>query len=298
MSTDNEENNKIEPAVSSPIQELSSIASNIRIPPLWRDRIRLWFLQFEAIVNPLKKGDQAKYEFLIAQLERQDIDEISDILLNPPESKKFDALKTRLISVYEESKDRNLQRLLTEMELGDLKPSQLLRRMKTLASDNVSETALRILWTSHLPPSVRTVVAASDIMMESINLNDIALMADKILEQSRKDICVISTPPAAQPSTSTAHRETSPQQTLEDKLDHLVREVAELKVQNKQYRRGQRPVSQYNASYARPNFRARTGFCQPEYLSSGICYYHRRFGDSAFKCTIPCNYKKKENKGN
>ncbi|XP_063367160.1 uncharacterized protein LOC134655650 [Cydia amplana] len=164
--SDNETTEKFEPAVSSSMLELSGIATNIRIPPIWRDQIRLWFVQFESIVAPLKKGDQAMYELAIAKLERQDLDEVSDILLKPPETKKYETLKTRLITVYEESKERSLQRLLSEMELGDLKPSQLLRRMKTLAGSNVSETALRILWSNHLPLSVRAVVASSDTIMK------------------------------------------------------------------------------------------------------------------------------------
>ncbi|XP_063623100.1 uncharacterized protein LOC134795199 [Cydia splendana] len=294
--SDNETTEKFEPAVSSPLLELSGIATNIRIPPIWRDQIRLWFVQFESIVAPLKKGDQAMYELAIAKLERQDLDEVSDILLKPPETKKYETLKTRLTTVYEESKERSLQRLLSEMELGDLKPSQLLRRMKTLAGSNISETALRILWSNHLPLSVRAVVVSSDTIMKDINLNDIALMADKILEQTRKEISAIS----AQPSTSTTSSEAlSPQKTLEDKLDYLVREVAEIKIQQKQYRRNTYSAPQFNASrFNRPYSRTRSNFQNLQPSSSDICFYHRRFGDSAYKCTIPCNFKKSNNKEN
>lgn len=278
-------------------QTVAGIATNTRIPPIWRDRIRLWFVQFEAIVAPLKKGDQALYEVLIAQLERQDIDEISDLLLEPPETNKFQSLKNRLIAVYEDSQDRNLQRLLSEIELGDLKPSQLLRRMKTLAGKNVSETALRILWSNHLPASVRTIVAASDTIMKDVALSDIALMADKILEQTCKEISSLSVPKplSSLPSTSQASAVPS---SIESKLDDLAREVAELKMNNnRQFRRNERPATQFYATRSvRP--RARSSFRNHDFSSPGICYYHRRFGDSAFKCTIPCSYKKREKREN
>ncbi|KAF9404988.1 hypothetical protein HW555_014069 [Spodoptera exigua] len=44
--------------------ELSSVSTSLRIPPIWRDKIRLWFAQFEAIMSPQKKGDQAMFELV------------------------------------------------------------------------------------------------------------------------------------------------------------------------------------------------------------------------------------------
>ncbi|KAF9405731.1 hypothetical protein HW555_013650 [Spodoptera exigua] len=201
--------------------ELSSVSTSLRIPPIWRDKIRLWFAQFEAIMSPQKKGDQAMFELVVGHLERQDLDEISDIILHPPERERYEALKNRLLQVYEESEQRQVQRLLSEMELGDLKPSQLLRRMKNLAADNISDAALRIMWTNHLPQSVRAVLAVSDNIAKYSDIHDLAMMADKILEQTQPHGIVAAV--AENPIFPRV------QASIEDKIDMLTREIAELR---------------------------------------------------------------------
>ena len=263
-------------------QELSGVSTSQRIPPIWRDKIRLWFAQFEAIMNAQKKGDQTMFELVIGQLERQDLDEISDIILHPPANQRYEALKSRLFQVYEESEQRQVQRLLSEMELGDMKPSQLLRRMKNLAGDNISDSALRIMWTNHLPQSVRAVLAVSDNIAKKSDIHELAMMADKILEQTQPygavaAVCSTSTTPAAPTS-------------IEEKIDALAREIAELKTRqsrHQNYRR--RPFNRGNSrsrsrSSSRPNHnRARND-------QSAICFYHRKFGKEARRCTRPCSY--------
>ena len=41
--------------------------------------------------------------------------------------------------------------MLSQLELGDKKPSQLLRDMRVLAGDKVSENVLRVKWLDYLP---------------------------------------------------------------------------------------------------------------------------------------------------
>ncbi|XP_026744647.1 uncharacterized protein LOC113505981 [Trichoplusia ni] len=134
----------------------------MRIAPFWRDRPRLRFISFEAATHDLKKGQAQLAQVVIAQLERQDIEQIMDLLYNPPEENQYDAIKERLISAYEESDNLQFQKLLSEMELGDQKPTQLLRCMRNLARDKVPDTTLRLMWTNHLPSHVRSVLAVSE----------------------------------------------------------------------------------------------------------------------------------------
>ncbi|CAH2088630.1 unnamed protein product [Euphydryas editha] len=46
---------------------------------------------------------------------------------------KYKALKNRLVEIFEESQNRQVQKIIGEMDLGGQKPSQLLRRMTYLA---------------------------------------------------------------------------------------------------------------------------------------------------------------------
>lgn len=261
--------------------ELSGVSTALRIPPIWRDRLRLWFAQFEAIVSSHKKGDKAMYELVIGQLERQDIDEIADIILCPPESNKYEAIKNRLLQVYEESEQRQVQRLLSEMELGEMKPSQLLRRMKNLAGDKISEPTLRIMWTNHLPQSIRAVLAVSENIAKNSDINELALMADKILEQSRPEVSAVACIPS--PSTST-------DMSIHEKIDMLTREIAELKAQRAPYR-SRRPFRR-NRSNSRSQSRHRVPRSGTPHRSEtpAVCYYHRKFGNQARRCTRPCKF--------
>ncbi|XP_028170712.1 uncharacterized protein LOC114360286, partial [Ostrinia furnacalis] len=161
--------------------ELSAVTVSSRIPDFWRDQPRLWFVQCEAILGPQKLSDEARYNLVVTKLGKEVVEQVSDILLKPPESGKFEALKTRLMTVYEESEMRQFQKLLSEMELGDQKPSQLLRRMSDLARDKIPDETLKIMWQSHLPSSVRAVLAVSDVQV----LDKLAAIADKVMETSR-----------------------------------------------------------------------------------------------------------------
>ncbi|XP_047532108.1 uncharacterized protein LOC125067493 [Vanessa atalanta] len=164
-------------SISDP-PELAVVTVSSRIPEFWCDQPRLWFVQCEAILVPQKLS---RFNLVVTKLGKEVIQQVSDILLKPPDVKKYDTLKERLLKVYEESEIRQFQKLLSEMELGDQKPSQLLRRMRDLAREKISDETLRIMWQGHLPPSVRGVLAVSEVR----DLENLAAIADKVMETTR-----------------------------------------------------------------------------------------------------------------
>ena len=85
---------------------------------------------------------------------------------------------SKQLAIYEESETRQTQKLMGEMEFGDQKPSQLLRRMCKLAREKVNNETLNILWQNHLPASVRTVLVVTDTK----DLSILASIADKVME--------------------------------------------------------------------------------------------------------------------
>lgn len=235
------------------------------------------------------------YELLVGQLDRQDVDEISDIILDPPADHKYEALKTRLIQVYGETEQRQVQRLLSEMELGDMKPSQLLRRMKNLARTDISDSTLRIMWANHLPQSVRAVLTVSETIMKTSDLSELSLVADKIHEQSRAEVSAVSayTPLVAPTSSSSQHTNDS---ILHQKIDALTREVEELRLkQHKPFNRRWRTRSRGRSPAPHAARRSSSPRAvSPRVDSPRVCYYHRRFGRDAIKCTKPCGYEDSE----
>lgn len=90
-------------------------------------------------------------------------------------------LKLKIISRTTESEQRRVQRLLTEEELGDRKPSQLLRSMEQLlvGDKRLENGILRHLFLQRLPQNVRLNLASTG---ESPALYELAALADRILE--------------------------------------------------------------------------------------------------------------------
>ncbi|GBN89910.1 hypothetical protein AVEN_261465-1 [Araneus ventricosus] len=89
--------------------------------------------------------DETKYHHVVAAIETDVIAPVSDIILNPPEELKYEALKEHLIEQFADSETHRLKLLLQELQLGDDRPTQLLCKMRDLSS-KVPEDLLKNLW--------------------------------------------------------------------------------------------------------------------------------------------------------
>ncbi|XP_069358477.1 uncharacterized protein [Maniola hyperantus] len=255
------------------LTELAAISLKSRIPVFWRHRPRLWFAQFECIVASQKLSDEAKFQFAIGQLELCDIEQIGDIVLEPPATAKYETLKSRLIDLYEESNTKRLHKVIHDMELGSQKPSQLLRRMRDVAQKLFPEDTLKLLWISHLPQAVRTPLS----MSTETSLDKLATTADKMIEQQNSEVNSV-----CQSSTSTQGNSDS---IVLNKIEELSKEIAAIKLNQSQFSRRPRRVNIYRPPVSQ----------EQKFNHSRICFYHRRFGDQAYRCLSPCEYKKQVN---
>ena len=79
------------------------------------------------------------------------LEKVSDLIESPPQADKYQSLKTTLINRFTDSKQKELHHLLTDLELGDKPPPQLLRGMRILAAGSISEEVLRTLWLQRIP---------------------------------------------------------------------------------------------------------------------------------------------------
>ena len=245
-----------EDAVASSGLTLASVS--VKLPPFWSADPEIWFVQVEAQFTT--KGivaQKTKYDYVVSSLTPEFAMEVRDLLLNPPTVNPYDTLKTQLIKRTTASEQQKLQQLISGEELGDRKPTQLLRRMQQLLGDKLGTSSdansfVCELFFQRLPSNVRMVLASMDTSMD---INKLADMADKVME--------VATPT-----------------TLRDEVTRLIYLVASLSTRfrgrsNSQAcssRRSRSPVPSSNSS------------------SDTLCWYHAKFGEKAEKCREPCNW--------
>jgi hypothetical protein len=105
----------------------------MRLPPFWAERPAVWFAQAEAQFTLVGiSSEKTKFYHVISQLEHRYASDVEDIIISPPEQKPYTALKADLVRRLSSSKEQRIRPLLTAEEMGDRKPSQFLRHLRSL----------------------------------------------------------------------------------------------------------------------------------------------------------------------
>ncbi|XP_071449987.1 uncharacterized protein [Hetaerina americana] len=263
---------------------------SIRVPPFWVEKPSLWFSQLESqFALSGTTQDSTKFYHVVGVLENHYAQEVEDIITNPPSEGKYERLKSELIRRLSTSTEHKLRRLLKHEEIGDRKPSQFLRHLRNLAGSSVNEEFLRSLWLNRLPTNMQAILTAHD----GIDLDGLSVLADKIGEvwlRSQVANMAVGVPnmAASAPSTTAAvsNMATSASDdgidTLMKRVDDLTRLVAALSV-NRDTRWSRSRSRSRKQSQSRGSSRNSDG-------RRDVCWYHRRFGANARKCTTPCSY--------
>jgi hypothetical protein len=119
----------------------------------WPDRPGLGFAQAEAQFSFASvTSETTKLKYVVSQLEYRHAAEVEDIIVSPPANEPSPTLKAQLGRRLSLSPDQRIPQLLTHEEMGDRKPSQFLRHLKSLAPD-VPEDFLSIWSTDYRPTS-------------------------------------------------------------------------------------------------------------------------------------------------
>ena len=169
-------------------------AVNIKLPSFWPFNPHVWFAQVEAQFTTRGITQQrTKFDYIVASLTPEYATEVRDLILTPPTEAPYDTLKQQLIQRTAASEHRRLQQLFNAEELGDRKPTQLLRRVQQLLGDKAGamDSSLRELFLQRLPANVRMVLASSP---DTSNLENLAQLADKVVEVAAPSISTVSAP--------------------------------------------------------------------------------------------------------
>lgn len=273
---------------------------SLKIPPFWYQKPAMWFAHIESHFRRAGiTGDLTKYDHVIEKLDFKITDEIEDIITNPPEKEKYNFLKTEIIRRLSQSEEQRVRKLLSESELGDQKPSQFLRHLRSLAGNTLTdEGILRQLFMRRLPQNLQALLAA-----RADTLDNIALDADKILEvvptiaigahnfvhaagATSPTVFSTSTDNTFKAKNETLHSSTlSPSNdpfgllSLSVQIKKLTEHVAAISSQKK-YNRS-RSHSRHDSTHSR----SRTQSPIPK-----LCWYHKIFKEKANKCITPCTW--------
>ena len=173
--------------------ETSIGAVSLKIPPFWAADPQIWFAQVEAQFSTRGiSSERTKFDHVVASLAPEYVQEVRDLVLSPPSATPYATLKAQLIQRTAASEQRRLQQLFHSEDLGDRKPTQLLRRMQQLMGDKVSTTDnsfLRELFLQRLPANVRMVLTST----ETNDLQDLAQLADKVMEVAAPTVSSVRT---------------------------------------------------------------------------------------------------------
>ena len=248
-------------------------ALNLKLPPFWPADPEVWFAQVEAQFSTRGITSQkTKFDHVITSLTPEYASEVRDIILHPPETRPYDRLREQLVQCTGTSTRRRLQQLLTSEELGDRKPSQLLRKMQQLLGDGATDAddaLVHELFLQRLPANVRVVLASAP---DSASLAELAQLADRIVEAAPPSIAGVTAP------------------TLQE-VEQLRAEISRLTdlVTSRTHSRHRSPIPRRRSPSPHRRHRSPT---PRRSLSSGDlspCWYHERFGSAARNCRPPCS---------
>ncbi|XP_068144175.1 uncharacterized protein [Drosophila tropicalis] len=254
----------------------------MRLPRFARNNPHLWFAQIERLFRLHNIDDDTdKFDLITVHIDEEIIIAVEDLVLRPPATDKYLAIKNRLLEKFAESAESKFRRLLHGDGASGSKPSEILANMRRLASDPASESLIRTLFLAEMPQSIRPMLT----VWEETNLDKLAKIADKMIQaveskslysmEPNNAICSVT------PNDSTSDVIESIR-LLNVKFENLQKEL-------KQFRSPKHDAQSRSrsASSGRPQW-SNSSPKKTEEQQSKLCFYHLKFGDDAKKCRSPC----------
>lgn len=148
------------------------------LPVFWHSNPKLWFRQAEIIMTASRFTlDESKFNHIVKHLNEAQCNLVSDVILNPPTTNKYDALRDALIARSEDSEMKRTQTVLQTVEMGNHSPSSFHRQLVRMAGDSaLSADLIKKLWISRLPSTIGAILLG----MENAELTKLYETADRI----------------------------------------------------------------------------------------------------------------------
>jgi hypothetical protein len=245
-------------AITAAAAALPVAAAAPKLPGFWRNQPDLWFARVEAEFTTAGVTQQAtKYSCVVKILTEEVATDVKHLLTVVPADRPYDTLKAALIKACKTTEQDKVRRF-NALSLGDLRPSQLLRRMQDLQPDGSDTSWYRSAFLSKLPAALQLHLTAVAGDLEAV-----ADAADALVDTFR-----------LQPLQAAA-QVVQPGEPSEEVALH-----AELAAVYTKF--GRKPPQQQQQTPKKE---------RPRQTESGLCWFHERFGEKATRCRNPCNYK-------
>lgn len=273
------QNNDNQASSTVPVQVMFPKNWKHEIPEFHRNDPALWFMMCERTFRRFEiTADDDKVDDICSKLGSKQLSEISDILRGN-DINKYALIKDRITHIYSVSAEKLLDQLLSDKSFNThQKPSQLLLEMRQKGGDAVTDDVLKRLWLNALPTRARDIL----VITEESSLDKLARIADKIYDEipetQNKSVCPISIKPEREKPISEDQNLSS----LFDMMKIMMNKICDLeKNQDTMANRSRSPNRN-------PGSRFRSQSRKRQELIEGVCFYHRTFGEKAYKCAPGC----------
>lgn len=246
---------------------ISAVYARLPVPQMTNSNIEAWFttMDFWFTASGIV-ADKQKTATVLAALNPNVISQLADVIASMPPTDRYVYVRAKIIELFADSEQRRLNRLLSELPLGDKKPSELYFEMKRVAGNTLGDAALKGLWTKRLPEFAQPVVAAS-----AGTPAEFTKVADSIVDaMASSQINSVRAQPSAE-------------------ISELRAAVIELGKKFENFSTRSRAASRG------PNIRSRSNN-RPAYSDNTTgyeCWYHQKYGRNAQKCRSPCRHRQR-----
>lgn len=258
------------PQHQGPAQNVSAVYARLPVPQVSNTNIEAWFttMDFWFTASGIV-ADKQKTATILAALDPNVISQLADVIASMPLTDRYEYTKAKIIEHFADSEQRRLNRLLSELPLGDKKPSDLYFEMKRVAGNTLGDAALKGLWTKRLPEFAQPVVAAS-----TGTASEFTKIADSIIDAMASNrINRIQQQPASEISD------------LREAIIELGKRFERFSTRSRS--RSRKPTTTRNRSPSRPAYASDA--------RGDECWYHKKYAANARKCRSPCKHKKQVN---
>ena len=255
-------------AITAAAAALPVAAAAVKLPSFWRQQPALWFARVECAFTTAGIVNQTThYSHVVQNLSEEIAAEVKALLITVPAQHPYDTLKEAILKACSASDDDRVRRFQA-LQLGDMRPSQLLRKMIDLQELGTDAPWYRTAFLDKLPTVLRLHLAG-----KTGDLTELADAADTLVDALRlqpNQSSVLAVQGAAGGGAAADGGEAA----LEAELAAVYQ------------RFGRRPQQQQHSTQQRQLPKSTKSV-----VDASHCFFHQRFGDRAQKCRQPCSYK-------